>query len=145
MSKKASADSGKGSIKLFLGKDPWDSTIEWKEWELQAYIIQEARRSGYMVSGSMEQGLRSSGAGARAKACGLTKGEPDMRFYLPMGRVLFVELKTMAGKVSKEQKEYHERLGQLGHWVEVIKMPSPGLAWGAICERLHEDIGNAGF
>lgn len=111
----------------FLGKNPADENVKWPENLIQCYIIQEARRLDWKVAGSMEQGAR--GNGAKAKASGLTAGECDLRFYLSMGRVVFIELKRMDGRVSDVQERYHAMLMGLGHMVHVVWAKSPVDGW----------------
>ena len=78
-----------------------------------------------MVAGDMNAGKRNPG---RARAAGIASGEPDMRIYLPMGRTLFIELKTAKGNLSENQKKYHQKLKSLGHMVHIVKAASPGEA-----------------
>lgn len=114
----------------FLGRDPADETVPWKETShIQPFCVQEARRAGWAVAGGMEQGLRGGASAGRAKAGGLTAGEPDLRVYLTMGRVVFIEYKLMSGSVSDVQERYHEMLRGLGHMVFVVWARSPADAW----------------
>lgn len=116
---------------LFLGKDPSDESIEWKEtYHLQTYVVQEAKRAGYLLSGSHDE--RSGGRGSKAKATGLVAGEPDLRFYLPSGKVVFIELKTKDGTLSKVQKAYHQLLKELGFEVYTVFGKSPEHTWTAV-------------
>jgi hypothetical protein len=55
------------------------------------------------------------------RAQGMTAGEPDLRFYLPQGRLLLIELKAEGGSVSAEQKARHATLAALGFKVRVVK------------------------
>ncbi len=113
---------------LFLGKDAGDETVRWKEWMIQAFIIQESRRSGILITGSMEQGQRSKSAGGKAKVTGMTAGMPDMLIWLA-GKAVLVELKVADGRVSDVQVEMHERLRELGHMVHVVFAKSPLDGW----------------
>jgi len=47
-------------------------------------------------------------------------GIPDRLCLLPGGRLVFVELKTIGGRVKRKQSRWHERLRALGFRVEVI-------------------------
>lgn len=111
---------------LFLGKDPNDNTHDWREWQLQAYVIQEARRIGLLIAGDMNQGKRNPG---RAKATGLLAGETDLRVYLTDGVMELIELKTSTGKLSANQKEHHERLMARGFRPHTVYAGSPAEAW----------------
>lgn len=122
----------------FLGKDPADETVEWSESTVQAYIVMQSRRAGYKCAGGMEQGARGGSAGARAKAAGLTAGEPDVRFYMSGGRVVFVELKlAKGGRLSDVQVVYHEMLRGLGHMVFVVYAKSPVDGWEQVRDILE--------
>lgn len=48
-------------------------------------------------------------------------GVPDRIAVLPGGRVIFIELKTDTGRVSKLQKYELERLHQQGAYVYVVR------------------------
>lgn len=45
---------------------------------------------------------------------GYIKGQPDLIILLPIGNVLFVEVKTSKGRQSPEQKAFQERVESLG-------------------------------
>lgn len=51
---------------------------------------------------------------AQMRAQGMAAGEPDLRFYLPRGRLLSIELKGDGGTRNKAQKERHALLERLG-------------------------------
>lgn len=121
--------------KKFLGRDPSEGF--WLESHLQMFIAQEARRAGYRVTSDVE-GKGKSG-GSKARAMGRAKGEPDLRFYLPMGRVIFIELKKMNGVVSEAQEEYHAVLTQLGFMVRVVFADTPVEAWEQVKEILEHE------
>lgn len=106
----------------FLNKDPSDTTYPWLEWHIQAYIVQELRRMGYLVIGDMAAGKRNPGM---AKAVGLIAGHPDLSIWLSLGRVVLVELKTSKGRLSKEQIAHHEKLTNMGHSVHTIYANCP--------------------
>ncbi len=117
---------------LFLGKDAGDETVRWSEAQIQMFIVQEGRRSGYLVIGGTEQGVRSKSAGGKLKATGMVAGHVDMTWVLPMGKVIWIELKTADGVVSNVQKEHHEKLKELGHCVEVVFAKSPMDGWNKV-------------
>ncbi len=137
-SHKAGADKPSVNWLVQLRTDPGDASYPWQEWHTQSYIIQEARRVGWMIIGSMEQAERKNAG--KAKACGLTAGEPDMRVYLSRGRVVFIELKKLVGGVvSKVQEEYHAALKELGHMVRVVYAASPLDGWHKVKEILENE------
>lgn len=123
--------------KPFLGRDP--ATGVWLEWQIQAYIIQEARRAGYdnLVADREEAGKVR---GARGKAMGRRAGEPDMRLYLTGGRVVHIELKAENGVVSEEQEKRHSELMALGHKVHVVWAANPEDGWNQVREIIEDEI-----
>lgn len=99
------------------------------EYILQAAFIAELHAleaQGAMVTcaGDMAAARRSPAQAKRDKATGLTAGEPDVRIYLPNGRLLMAELKTTKGKLSAAQIARHARLSALGHVVTVLYLES---------------------
>lgn len=123
-------------MELFLKRDI--STGDWQEWEIQAYIIQEARRAGYFIEGDQNAAKRSRGAGARAKACGMNAGSPDMRVLLFGGRTLWAELKKRKGIVSQKQKDWHKAVAGMGHEVRIIWADTPLQGWQEMKHILKE-------
>lgn len=103
---------------LFLKRDI--TTGKWKEWECQAYVVQELRRRGFMVEGDQNAARRGFGAAAKAKATGMTAGTPDLRVLLPKGRIVFIELKMVKGKLSDSQKEWRAKAELLGFEVGTV-------------------------
>lgn len=61
-------------------------------------------------------GHRGASQGARLKAEGVTRGVPDL--YIPALR-LWVEMKIKGGRVSPEQRQWHEYLEGIGDRVVV--------------------------
>jgi len=47
-------------------------------------------------------------------------GVPDRVVMLPDGSVLFVEVKTKGGKLSKMQNVVHRKMSEIGHDVYVV-------------------------
>jgi hypothetical protein len=119
----------------FLGRDA--ESGKWSEDFCQMYVIQEARRAGYDVAASLEAGKRSKVTGSRLKAMGMVSGEPDLRFYLPRGKIKMVELKTAKGKLSDKQLKRHEELLLLGHDVATVYCENPVDGWGKVKEFLE--------
>ena len=62
-------------------------------------------------------GIRDLGTALKLKAEGVKKGIPDL--FMPLAKNgfhgLFIELKTETGKLSKEQKEWQQRLNLNGY------------------------------
>lgn len=100
------------------------------EWQLQAAAIRALRRHPgfnrtFAMAGDFNAGRRGSTEQTKAKATGLTPGEPDLRLYIATGRMLFIEYKTSTGRLSLEQRDRHVLLRALGFQVEVIKAATP--------------------
>ena len=96
------------------------------EWKLQAAQVRALRAMPehgrrFLLAGDMASGRRGPRAQVEAKATGLTPGEADLRIYLPQGRLLMIENKTLKGRLSPEQHQRHEDLARLGHKVVVIR------------------------
>ena len=66
-------------------------------------------------------GWRSKSTASRLKRAGVKSGMPDLCLPVAIGKYigLWLELKTVTGKVSKVQTETHTRLRSFGHRVEV--------------------------
>jgi hypothetical protein len=103
-----------------------------QEWEIQAEAVRRCRQlPGYgdewspgvtfTLAGDFNAGRRGMREQVKAKATGLTKGEPDIRFYGLGGRLLLIELKGPKTPVSKEQTARHALLRGLGHRVEIVR------------------------
>ena len=58
--------------------------------------------------------------GARMKAFGVKKGEPDLRCDLPDNVTVFLECKSAVGRVSPEQQARHDVLRRKGRFVYVV-------------------------
>lgn len=114
----------------FLGKDI--ESGKWLEWQIQAYVVQEARRAGYFIEGDQNASKRGYGAANRAKACGMTAGTPDLRVILRDGKIIFFELKRANGKMSEKQALWHSIATGLGHLVYTIYEDRPDAAWAYI-------------
>ncbi|MBB3972761.1 VRR-NUC domain-containing protein [Hansschlegelia beijingensis] len=79
------------------------------------------RGAPFLIAGDMS-GVRMSKATAGiAKVTGMEPGDPDLRVYLPNGRLGLIEYKAAAGRLSPAQKIRHVVLRSLGHQVEVVK------------------------
>lgn len=123
----------------FLGKDPRISTPEnsWQEWEIQSYIVQQARRAGLFIEGDQNAAKRGFMAAARAKACGMMAGTPDLRVLKDNGKIVFIEVKKGKGKLSSAQKEWHSKAESLSHEVYTIYVDTPVMGWQAVLIALR--------
>ena len=96
------------------------------EWRLQAAQIRALRAMPehgrlFLVAGDQNAARRGPQAATIAKATGMTPGEPDLRVYLPNGRLALIENKTGTGRLSPAQVERHAALAALGHTVVVLR------------------------
>jgi hypothetical protein len=102
------------------------------EWRLQAEavagldaLISQGLPFAYAASLEGVIGNLNPYQARLAKATGVKRGEPDLRIYLPAGRLLMIELKGKDGRLSPDQKERIPVLQALGFAVQVIKAETP--------------------
>lgn len=107
---------------------PDDETVQWKEAEIQAYISTKLRQSNYLFRVGLEGIPLHPRVASKAIAQGMAPGFPDIEIYLN-DRLVFIELKTVRGRLSDRQKEVHKRLSDLGYDVNVVKRATPHEAW----------------
>lgn len=96
------------------------------EWELQSAQVRALRRLPeygrlFLLASGMEAGKRGSRATMEAKAAGMTSGEPDLRIYLPGGRVGLIENKVGRAALEASQVARHPALAAIGHPVTVVR------------------------
>jgi len=60
------------------------------------------------------EGKRSVFLGSYFKKEGMKKGVSDLIILLPMGRCIFIEVKSRTGVQTKEQKEFQNTVQKLG-------------------------------
>ncbi|WP_454650729.1 hypothetical protein [Bradyrhizobium liaoningense] len=100
------------------------------EWRYQAEVIARLHAledAGLPITcaGDMNRAKRSRRERMEAKVTGLTAGEPDVRVYVTGGFLVSIELKTPKGSRSKDQKDRHKKLTDLGFTVITAKAPTP--------------------
>lgn len=78
-------------------------------------VVREARKPDVTVFACANAGRRSQRTGARMKAEGLMPGVADLCIMLPHGQAAWLELKTIKGRQSVEQKGFEARCIRLGH------------------------------
>lgn len=108
----------------------------YQEWELQAYVVTQLHRLGYVFHGDQNAGKRGPQAAARAKATGMRAGWPDLQVLFPQGRMVFFEMKTSAGRLSPSQIAVHNELAGLGFVVHTVYAKTPEDAWRQVEELL---------
>lgn len=92
-----------------------------KESQIQNIVIQFLKDNNILFHTSFN-GLKASKGQARfMKSQGLTSGHPDLTIYKKVGNndLLFLELKTVKGKLSENQKLYIRELIENGYIVSV--------------------------
>ena len=97
-----------------------------EEWELQAEQVKRLRGMPeygklFLFAGDQNAAKRGPRARVQALAAGMIAGEPDVRVYLPGGRVALIENKVGSGPLSPAQKDRHVALAKLGHDVAVVR------------------------
>lgn len=122
-------------MEIFLGHPPSDLSYPWKEWQLQAYVIMQSRRLGHLVAGDMNAGKRNPG---QAKASGILSGECDLRYYFPLAKTIFIELKRAKGRLDQLQIEHHDLLRWMGFEVFVVFAATPADCWRQVLALLPE-------
>ncbi|MDD1523036.1 MULTISPECIES: hypothetical protein [Bradyrhizobium] len=100
------------------------------EWRYQAEVIARLHKLEddglpFTCAGDMNRARRNRRERMEAKVTGLTAGEPDVRVYITGGVLLSFELKTPKGSRSKDQKDRHAKLIDLGFEVITVKAKRP--------------------
>lgn len=86
--------------------------------------LRRYRQAGWpiRVAGDMNSARRTLREQGHASATGINAGEPDVRVYLPQGKLLLIEFKRPGEDVEpgSEQEAAHIELRDLGHDVVVL-------------------------
>ena len=91
---------------------------------------------GYVVHGD-GNGLSLSPKGRSQKVLtGCLKGWPDLCVLLNGGRAVWIELKVEAS-VSREQRDLHGIMRELGHEVHAVKVACPAEGLEAVMRILN--------
>lgn len=100
-----------------------DNTPEWRLQAAQVRRLRSMPEHGrlFLIAGDQNAARRGPRAAVEAQATGMTPGEPDLRVYLPGGRLGLIENKTPKGRLSPAQRDRHAALARLGHPVAVVK------------------------
>lgn len=110
-------------------------TDPWSEAQLQMYVAMEANRRGLFFHSDGNGANKGAVGGSKMKLSGARKGWPDLTFICP-GYVVFIEMKTMDGKLSKDQLKVHSELVGLGHIVRVVYAKNGRDAWNQVRELI---------
>lgn len=87
------------------------------EFVIQCDIVKKLRMRDWLVFHVDNGNIKSMG---RLKKMGLQKGMPDI-VALKVGKIVFLEIKTPNGIISKEQLLIHERLAKEMFEVRVVR------------------------
>lgn len=110
----------------------------WSEDKIQMYVATEALRAGYLFHADGNGNYVNGSTASRKKLMGSRAGWPDMVFILNGGFIVWIELKTAKGIVSKVQEAVHNKMRQLGCEVHVVKAKDGPEAWEQICRILNQ-------
>lgn len=105
---------------------------------IQAMLVAHALARGLFVFHPPNGGRRTAREGAAFKRIGVVAGIPDLVFLMPGGVTVFVEVKTLKGKLSDVQKVIHARLIENGFEVYVAQGGQHGLD---IIDKIAEEAG----
>lgn len=118
-------------------------TMNWKEADLQkavATFLFDLERLGLLTfHHSPNEGNRHVSHKVKLKSHGMRAGEPDIAIYIKGGKTVFVELKTMTGKISANQLERSRLLGLMGFKVYTVLAETPKRAVDQVHKILREN------
>lgn len=106
---------------------------------LQFHAAQWLRANNIAFIHVPNEGKRSAREAARLIALGLQPGAHDLILFLPDG-VFLIELKTIDGKVSQHQKNWHERLSKMQYRQTILRAASPDDLISQLAELLKAHI-----
>ena len=93
------------------------------EASIQRAVVDYARKTNNKIIGGIfhipNGEKRDKITAARLKKMGVKAGVPDLCIPITEGQIVWIELKTQKGRVSKKQQEVIEWLQGLGHEVYV--------------------------
>lgn len=93
------------------------------ESRIQSAIVSFIRTvvPGSLVIAIPNGARRTAGGYASNAVAGLLPGAPDLVVALPEGKVLWLEVKAPKGRPSDNQVLVHEKLGEIGHAVYIVR------------------------
>lgn len=98
------------------------SMPEYAATEAEVESNSAAGRKSFTLAGDMNGDFRSRQAAVKASATGIAAGDPDLRIYLPNGRLRLIEYKGAIGRLTDSQRIRHPLLNALGHPVVTVKI-----------------------
>lgn len=107
------------------------------EWRLQAAACKRLFQmikagANFAYAGDQNAAKRGYQAAAIAKATGMMPGEPDMRLYLPGGKLKMIEMKAKRTPVSADQEKRHPLLASLGFEIVIVRASTEDEAADAV-------------
>jgi len=87
-----------------------------RETDIEKKIKEYLKLNGYKVWKNLTEGSRTGGSGRKKSP---NKGIPDLS-ALKDGITYYLEVKTPTGKVSEDQKKWHEEMYKHGAVVHVV-------------------------
>lgn len=110
----------------------------WSESSIQRYIAMESLRKGLLFHADGNGNFLHGSQASKKKLSGARAGWPDLVYIMPAGRIVWVELKSSIGRVSKEQLELHGKMREFGCEVYVVKAFDGPDGWARIVEILGD-------
>lgn len=113
-----------------------------KEAALQAYVVDALRFfgvPGLIYYHPVNEGRRAIRTGAFLKRLGMVAGVADLALVLPGGKAAFLELKTIKGRTSPEQRAFRDRCEAAGVPYAIARSPEEATSilrnWGALSDH----------
>lgn len=104
-------------------KDTFDPTEAQIQMAFVDYVRYKHPRVEECLIHIPNEGRRSLREGAKQKRLGLTRGVSDLFFAQPLGNYsgLWIEVKTKAGRVTKEQVAFCALMNKSGYLARVVR------------------------
>ena len=106
------------------------------EAKIQADVVRWIRAAApdTVLFAVLNDGLFTKAEASKRRWMGLLAGIPDVILVTPGGRCFGIEVKTISGRLSPDQREIHERMAALGIPVAVVRSLTEAraalVAWG---------------
>ena len=107
-------------------QDPATIPIKKEEGREQARLVGVLRRKWATIADLAQRpvvahipngGSRDAREAGNLKVQGVLAGVPDLFIVMPMGEIIWIEMKAAKGRTSKAQDDLHPHFNQLGHEV----------------------------
>lgn len=117
----------------------------WSETAIQEYIVTRLRsdaKSGkhkLLIASDANSRKSNQYIKAKEKRTGLLTGHPDLRIYLPNGKLLLVELKIGNNSFSNGQLSVCKELAKLDYPIAVIRANTPIHGYSCVLHFIKSD------